>query len=101
MCTTPRQLLPSVFGGNVYPRGLRRTLKLLTCPTATDNGATLVMDFTLAIGLGGKTNSFHRGLAECLCVNVCTGVNVCACTDCCRPELVKTPTQANFFFMTW
>lgn len=55
MCTTPRQLLPSVFGGNVYPRGLRRTLKLLTCPSATDNDAAMVMDFALAMGLGGKT----------------------------------------------
>lgn len=59
MCTTPRQLLPSVFGGNVYPRGLRRTLKLLTCPAVTDNDAAMVMDFALAIGLGGQTNSFY------------------------------------------
>ena len=101
MCTTPRQLLPSVFGGNAYPRGLRRTLKLLTCPAATDNDAAMVMDFALAIGWEGKQTVFIEVFTECLCVNVCTGVNVCACTDCCRPELVKTPTQANFFFMTW
>lgn len=101
MCTTPRQLLPSVFGGNVYPCGLRRTLKLLTCPTATDNGAALVMEFALVIGWGGKANIFRRGFTECLCGNVCTGVNVCACIDCCRPELVRTPTHTNFFVMTW
>lgn len=85
----------------MYPRGLRRTLKLPTCPAATNNDAAMVMDFTLAIGLGGKTNSlFYRGFTEWLCVNRCTGVNVSACTDCSRPELVKTPTHANFF-ITW
>ena len=34
-------------------------------------------------------------------MSLCTGVSGCTCTDRCRPELVKTPTQANFFFMTW
>lgn len=53
MCTTLRQLLPSVFGGNVHPRGLRRTSQLLTF---TDNNAEKVVDFASGLGFGGKSN---------------------------------------------
>lgn len=89
MCTTPRQLLPSVFAGVVYPRGLRRTLKLPTPLAAAVNDTAKLMHFASAIGFGGKTHSLHWGFTQSLCVNSCTGVNVCICAHCCRPELVK------------
>ena len=60
MCTTPRQVLPSVFGGNAYPRGLRRYLGSPDFPDANDNDAQTEMDITLGIGLGGTPNGFHR-----------------------------------------
>lgn len=105
MCTTPRQLLPSVFGGNLYPRGLRRTLKLLTCPAATDNDAADGNGFCIGDGFGRKSKLFFLSVCFFLLkfhwMSLCTGVSGCACTDRCRPELVKTPTQANFFFMSW
>ena len=69
MCTTPRQLLPSVFGGNAYPCGLRRTLKLLTCPDATDNIAAMVMDFALVVWFSrGKQTPFLLRFLLKVCV---------------------------------
>lgn len=91
MCTTPRQLLPSVFGGNVYPHGLRRTFKLLTCPSATDSDATMLKGFALAIGLGGKTvlvnvcvlwECVHR--CKCLCMHRLLETRACQNSHTCK-----------------
>lgn len=82
MCTPPRQLLPSVFGGDASPRGLRRTLKLLTCPAAADNHAATLMVFCIRDRFR-RENTFPRFFW--------LNVGVCVC----RPALVKTPTLAK------
>lgn len=76
----PRQLLPSVFGGNVYPHGLRCTLKLLTCPTDTDKWHCDCKRFCVL---------FIDILLKWPYANGCTGVYICIGVYCCRPELVK------------
>lgn len=102
MCTTPRQLLPSVFGNNVYPRGLKRTLKLLTCPATADHGAETVMDFSLLSSVWEvKQTAFIEVLPKdslWMCAQVQTSVHAQIAAD---QSLSKTPTHSNFFFMTW
>lgn len=59
MCTMPRQLLPSVFGAQAYPHGLRSTLMLPACPNTTVINTSMANELVLAVCFRRKIHYSH------------------------------------------